>query len=68
VYLGRLIEECWSENPASRPYFKEIIHRLTNIQADIASKRHWKVMFVSFSLWQQKHHCCTSFGRKKCPA
>lgn len=41
--LGRLIEECWNENPASRPYFKEIIHRLTVIQADISSKKRWKV-------------------------
>ncbi|KAJ4797400.1 hypothetical protein LUZ62_048646 [Rhynchospora pubera] len=40
--LKELIEECWRENPASRPYFKEIIDRLMAIQADIASKKRWK--------------------------
>ncbi|XP_078168790.1 serine/threonine-protein kinase 12-like isoform X2 [Carex rostrata] len=41
--LKELIEECWSEDPASRPYFKEIVRRLTEIQANITSKKRWKV-------------------------
>ncbi|XP_078168791.1 serine/threonine-protein kinase 12-like isoform X3 [Carex rostrata] len=40
--LKELIEECWSEDPASRPYFKEIVRRLTEIQANITSKKRWK--------------------------
>ncbi|KAG1367785.1 integrin-linked protein kinase 1 [Cocos nucifera] len=41
--LKELIEQCWSENPADRPAFREIIVRLTIIQAHIAHKRRWKV-------------------------
>lgn len=39
----RLIEECWSENPADRPTFRGIIDRLTYIQNQIANKMRWKV-------------------------
>lgn len=45
--LKELIEQCWSENPADRPTFKEIIERLTNIQNHIAHKRRWKVRPLS---------------------
>lgn len=46
----RLIEECWSENPADRPTFKDIIDRLLNIQNYIVRKRHWRVSFLNFYL------------------
>jgi hypothetical protein len=45
-----LIELCWSENPADRPTFREIINRLTYIQNHFAHKRRWKVCFLSKSL------------------
>ncbi|KAH7651391.1 Non-specific serine/threonine protein kinase protein [Dioscorea alata] len=41
--LKQLIEECWSENPADRPTFREIIDRLSYIQNQIANKMRWKV-------------------------
>ncbi|THU51052.1 hypothetical protein C4D60_Mb06t26950 [Musa balbisiana] len=41
--LKELIEHCWSENPADRPTFREIIDRLSKIQNHIAQKRRWKV-------------------------
>lgn len=41
--LKELIEKCWSENPAERPTFREIIEQLTYIQNHIAYKRRWKV-------------------------
>ncbi|KAJ3671007.1 hypothetical protein LUZ60_008433 [Juncus effusus] len=42
--LKELIEQCWSENPASRPSFKEIIDRLTLIQDHVTSRKPWKVI------------------------
>nr|ABF70132.1 protein kinase family protein / ankyrin repeat family protein [Musa balbisiana] len=48
--LKELIEECWSENPADRPTFKDIIDRLLNIQNYIDRKRHWRVSFLNFYL------------------
>ncbi|WOK99309.1 serine/threonine-protein kinase STY17-like [Canna indica] len=42
--LKELIEECWSENPAERPTFREIIDRLLFIQYHIIRKRRWKVL------------------------
>ncbi|XP_020267193.1 serine/threonine-protein kinase STY8-like isoform X2 [Asparagus officinalis] len=42
--LKELIEQCWSENPADRPTFREIIDRLTYIQNHIAHKRRWKAI------------------------
>lgn len=41
--LKELIEECWSENPAKRPTFIQIIASLENIYINIAHKRRWKV-------------------------
>ncbi|WOL14651.1 serine/threonine-protein kinase STY17-like [Canna indica] len=41
--LRELIEHCWSENPADRPTFRDIIDRLTNIQNHIVQKQRWKV-------------------------
>ncbi|KAJ6824327.1 serine/threonine-protein kinase STY8-like isoform X1 [Iris pallida] len=41
--LKELIEQCWSENPAERPTFREIIDRLTYIEKYLAHKRRWKV-------------------------
>lgn len=41
--LKELIEHCWSENPADRPTFREIIDRLSKIQNHIAQKHRWKV-------------------------
>lgn len=48
--LCRLIVQCWSENPADRPRFREIIDRLIYIQNRIAHKQRWKVCFLSKSL------------------
>lgn len=45
--LKELIEQCWSDNPAERPTFREIIDRLTNIQNHIAHKARWKVFKTS---------------------
>ncbi|XP_077251066.1 serine/threonine-protein kinase 12-like [Tasmannia lanceolata] len=41
--LKELIEDCWNENPARRPTFKEIINRLSAISNYLAHKRRWKV-------------------------
>lgn len=41
--LKELIEECWSEKPAKRPTFKQIIPRLESIYKSLGHKRHWKV-------------------------
>eukprot|EP00262_Sarcandra_glabra_P015973 TRINITY_DN5045_c0_g1_i1.p1 TRINITY_DN5045_c0_g1~~TRINITY_DN5045_c0_g1_i1.p1 ORF type:complete len:459 (-),score=72.12 TRINITY_DN5045_c0_g1_i1:343-1719(-) len=41
--IKELIEECWSENPARRPTFREIIVRLSAINNQLAHKRRWKV-------------------------
>ncbi|KAL8045694.1 hypothetical protein ABFX02_08G130900 [Erythranthe guttata] len=42
--LRHLIEECWNENPASRPTFKKIIPRLEAIYNRFGHRRSWKVM------------------------
>ncbi|KAK9150734.1 hypothetical protein Syun_009043 [Stephania yunnanensis] len=41
--LKELIEECWSENPAKRPTFKEVIRKLEVINNFYNHKRRWKV-------------------------
>ncbi|KAJ0971455.1 hypothetical protein J5N97_019414 [Dioscorea zingiberensis] len=41
--LKELIEQSWSDNPAERPTFREIIDRLTYIQNRIAHKKRWKI-------------------------
>ncbi|KAI3740229.1 hypothetical protein L2E82_30654 [Cichorium intybus] len=41
--LKELIEQCWHENPAKRPTFKQIIPRLESIYNSINHKRRWKV-------------------------
>ncbi|KAL5151018.1 Integrin-linked protein kinase 1 [Glycine soja] len=41
--IRELIEECWNENPAKRPTFRQIITRLESIYNTISHKRHWKV-------------------------
>ncbi|XP_062206857.1 integrin-linked protein kinase 1-like isoform X2 [Phragmites australis] len=56
--LRGLIEECWSENPADRPDFSEIIDRLSAIQNEIAQRNRWKVRplrcFLSFEgMWKK---------------
>ncbi|KAK9132314.1 hypothetical protein Scep_011842 [Stephania cephalantha] len=43
--LKELIEECWSENPAKRPTFKEVIRKLEVINNYYNHKRRWKVSF-----------------------
>ncbi|XP_051135377.1 integrin-linked protein kinase 1-like isoform X2 [Andrographis paniculata] len=42
--LKKLIEECWSDNPADRPTFKQIIPRLEAIYNSIGHRIRWKVM------------------------
>ncbi|XP_006644703.1 integrin-linked protein kinase 1-like [Oryza brachyantha] len=56
--LRELIEQCWSENPASRPDFKTIIERLSSIHNEIAQRNRWKVRplkcFLSFEgMWKK---------------
>lgn len=41
--IRELIEECWNENPAKRPTFRQIIPRLESIYSTIGQKRRWKV-------------------------
>ncbi|XP_014518991.1 serine/threonine-protein kinase STY17 [Vigna radiata var. radiata] len=41
--IRELIEECWNENPAMRPTFRQIITRLEFIYNAIGQKRRWKV-------------------------
>ncbi|KAK7332112.1 hypothetical protein VNO80_28859 [Phaseolus coccineus] len=41
--IRELIEECWNENPANRPTFRQIITRLEFIYNTIGQKRRWKV-------------------------
>ncbi|XP_062160699.1 integrin-linked protein kinase 1 isoform X1 [Alnus glutinosa] len=41
--LKELIEECWSENPAKRPTFRQIIRKLESIHNSFGHPRHWKV-------------------------
>ncbi|OAY78688.1 Serine/threonine-protein kinase STY8 [Ananas comosus] len=40
--LKELIQQCWSQNPAERPSFREIIYRLTLIQNQTPKKKQWK--------------------------
>ncbi|KAG1346560.1 integrin-linked protein kinase 1 [Cocos nucifera] len=57
--LKELIEQSWSENPADRPTFREIIDRLTVIQSQIARKKHWKVRllkcFQNLQMFRKDH-------------
>lgn len=41
-----LIEECWSDNPADRPTFKQIIPRLDAIYNRFGHRRRWKVFSI----------------------
>ncbi|CAD5166256.1 unnamed protein product [Musa acuminata subsp. malaccensis] len=41
--LKELIERCWSQDPAERPTFNEIIDRLSIILNKIGQRRRWKV-------------------------
>lgn len=46
----RLIQECWHENPAKRPTFRQILTRLDAIQNSIGHKRRWKVSPLNLCL------------------
>ncbi|MED6155120.1 hypothetical protein PIB30_002323 [Stylosanthes scabra] len=41
--IRELIEECWNENPAKRPTFRQIIPKLESIYYTIGQKGRWKV-------------------------
>ncbi|KAK4589450.1 hypothetical protein RGQ29_020146 [Quercus rubra] len=41
--LKELIEECWSEKPAKRPTFRQVITRLESMHNSLVHKRRWKV-------------------------
>jgi len=45
--LRELIEECWSEKPAKRPTFRQIIRRLESINNHFGHTKHWKVAPLS---------------------
>lgn len=44
IFAHRLIAECWNENPAKRPTFRQIITKLESIYNTIGQKRRWKVI------------------------
>ena len=54
--LKKLIEDCWDDDPAKRPYFPEIVDRLadllveTAIQFDPVGYRFWR------DTWPRKDH------------
>nr|XP_043624011.1 integrin-linked protein kinase 1-like isoform X2 [Erigeron canadensis] len=51
--LRGLIEECWHENPAKRPPFRQIIVRLESIYNAVNHQKRWKVQpFRCFGLIQ----------------
>lgn len=41
--IKELIVECWNENPAKRPTFRQIIVRLEAIHNNIGHKRNWQI-------------------------
>lgn len=41
--LKELIEDCWNENPAKRPTFRQIIARLDTVYVHIGHEKRWKV-------------------------
>ncbi|KAG6778921.1 hypothetical protein POTOM_015284 [Populus tomentosa] len=45
--LKELIQECWHENPAKRPTFRQILTRLDAIQNSIGHKRRWKFLRIT---------------------
>lgn len=49
--LRELIEECWHEDPAERPTFRQIITRLESSYNSINRRRRWKVRPLK---WFQK--------------
>uniref|UniRef100_A0A5B7AK26 Putative dual specificity protein kinase shkB n=1 Tax=Davidia involucrata TaxID=16924 RepID=A0A5B7AK26_DAVIN len=58
--LRELIEECWSEKPAKRPTFRQIISRLDNIYNSLGHKRRWKVRPLKCfhnleAMWKKDH-------------
>ncbi|XP_071736130.1 serine/threonine-protein kinase 12-like [Rutidosis leptorrhynchoides] len=49
--LKELVEECWHENPAKRPSFRQIITRLESIYNSLSNKKRWKAQpFTCFGL------------------
>ncbi|XP_055825675.1 integrin-linked protein kinase 1-like isoform X2 [Solanum dulcamara] len=42
--LKELIEDCWNDEPAERPSFKQIIPRLESIYKKFDHNKHWKVI------------------------
>uniref|UniRef100_A0A5B7AK71 Putative dual specificity protein kinase shkB n=1 Tax=Davidia involucrata TaxID=16924 RepID=A0A5B7AK71_DAVIN len=63
--LKELIEECWSEKPAKRPTFRQIISRLDTIYDSLGQKRHWKVgplmCFQNLeAVWKKDHSSLSS--------
>ncbi|GAB4827125.1 hypothetical protein Ancab_034012 [Ancistrocladus abbreviatus] len=58
--LKELIEVCWSDNPATRPTFSEIIVRLDHIYNNIGRKKRWKVR--PLKCFQRNHSSLHSRG------
>ncbi|KAI3921889.1 hypothetical protein MKX01_005578 [Papaver californicum] len=63
--IRELIEECWSEVPANRPTFKEIIGKLNAILKHFDHKRRWTTKrlkcFHLEAMWKKDHsHSDTS--------
>ncbi|KAG0491789.1 hypothetical protein HPP92_005187 [Vanilla planifolia] len=68
-----LIEQCWSDNPAIRPTFREVIYRLSSVQKHIAHRRRWKIIPLQCfqnleAVWKKdnfeirSHSTCSSFS------
>ncbi|KAI3904360.1 hypothetical protein MKW92_024766 [Papaver armeniacum] len=57
--LRELIEECWSEVPANRPTFKQIIEKLNAILKHFDHKRRWTTKrlrcFHLEAMWKKDH-------------
>ncbi|XP_073007760.1 serine/threonine-protein kinase 12-like [Typha latifolia] len=57
--LKELIVQCWSENPAERPTFKNIIDQLAVIQNEFAHRRRWKLRLQCFqnieAIWKKDY-------------
>ncbi|RZC46755.1 hypothetical protein C5167_039704 [Papaver somniferum] len=67
--LRELIKKCWSENPADRPTFREIIKRLDGIDYLFMQKRRWKInIFKCFegfeALWRKNHACPSNLSSR----
>ncbi|GAB2299029.1 hypothetical protein Dimus_033104 [Dionaea muscipula] len=60
--MRELIEECWSDNPAKRPSFREIIVKLDHIYDSIGRKKRWKLQVRPLKCFQRTYSSADSHG------